>query len=89
MKNKTLLEAATDILLNKRESVISEAVPSINMKKLKDKDIFGLLDKITESIFDRYIGEDGDDPDVRIAYTDLLNAIDDLYSTLKNSRLIK
>lgn len=89
MKNKTLLEAATDMLLNKSESVVNEGVPSINMKNLKSKDIFDLLGKISDTIFDKYIGEDGDDADIRIAYTDLLNAIDDLHDVIKNAGLFE
>lgn len=90
MKNKTLLEAATDMLLNKSESVVNEGVPSINMKNLKSKDIFDLLGKIwSDTFFDKYIGEDGDDADIRIAYTDLLNAIDDLHEVIKNAGLFE
>jgi hypothetical protein len=89
MKNKTLLEAATDMLLNKSESVVNEGVPSINMKNLKSKDIFDLLGRISDTIFDKYIGEDGDDADIRIAYTDLVNAIDDLHEVIKNAGLFE
>jgi hypothetical protein len=89
MKNKTLLEAATDMLLNKSESVVAEAVPSINMKNLKSKDIFDLLGRISDTIFDKYIGEDGDDADIRIAYTDLINAIDDLHEVIINAGLFE
>ena len=89
MKNKTLLEAATDMLLNKSESVVAEAVPSINMKNLKAEDIFDLLGRISDTIFDKYIGEDGDDADIRIAYTDLVNAIDDLHEVIINAGLFE
>jgi hypothetical protein len=45
MKNKTLLEAATDMLLNKTESVVAEAVPSINWENLTTTELFDIVTK--------------------------------------------
>jgi hypothetical protein len=87
MKNKTLLEAATDMLLNRQESVVAEAVPSINMKKLKSKDIFGLIEKATESLYDKYIDENDDELDIRHAYDEFVNAFEELNSAFKKAGL--
>jgi hypothetical protein len=89
MKNKTLLEAATDMLLNKTESVVNEGVPSINMKNLKAEDIFGLIEKATDSLYDKYIGEKDDDIDIRHAYDEFVSAFEELNSAFENSGLFE
>lgn len=62
MKNKTLLEAATDMLLNRNESTINEyANSSVENTIRKIMDIFDLLDEYVmkkNSRLERILGSD-------------------------------
>jgi len=92
MKNKTLLEAATDMLLNRPESVVAEAVPSINMEKLSAKDIFAVIKKAIDALHERVGGEpeDEDDEDQQRVLEELMSftyAFNDLVNEFKKARL--
>ena len=92
MKNKTLLEAATDMLLNRPESVVAEAVPSINMEKLSAKDIFAVIHKAIDALHERVGGEPEDDEDqdmtdVREELMSFTYAFNDLVNEFKKARL--
>lgn len=90
MKNKTLLEAATDMLLNKQESVLNEGVPSINWKNLKAKDLFAIIEKAGATLNDEWLGDEDEDEgqeivDIREAYEDFKRAIEDLKTAFENA----
>ena len=90
MKNKTLLEAATDMLLNRPESVVAEAVPSINMKKLSAKDIFAVIKKAIDTLRE-YVGDEPEDDEdqqrVREELQSFTYAFNDLVNEFKKARL--
>jgi hypothetical protein len=58
MKNKTLLEAATDMLLNRQESVVAEAAPAVNWEKLGAKDLFDTIKKATVALYHNFYDSD-------------------------------
>jgi hypothetical protein len=58
MKNKTLLEAATDMLLNRPESVVAEAAPAVNWEKLGAKDLFDTIRKATLALYHNFYDSD-------------------------------
>jgi len=83
MKNKTLLEAATDMLLNRPESVVSEGMPSINWENLKSRDIFAVIKKAIDALHE-YVG---DETDVREELQSFTYAFNDLVIEFKKARL--
>jgi hypothetical protein len=90
MKNKTLLEAATDMLLNRPETTVSENIsPSV----LENLDLLALntvLKSATDALYDKYVDpEENDNEDIEYGFRALKDDIDNLHDLIHERQIGK
>lgn len=89
-KNKTLLEAATDMLLNRLETTVSENIsPSV----LENLDLLALntvLESATDALYDKYVDpEENDNEDIEYGFRALKDDIDNLHDLIRERQIGK
>lgn len=85
MKNKTLLEAATDMLLNRPQSTVSENISPRVLETLNLLSLHKILDKAIDAVGEKYIKED-DDSEITDSFRALQGDIDDLLNIVEDGK---
>lgn len=89
MKNKTLLEAATDMLLNRPETTVSENISPSVLETLDLLALNKVLDSATDALYDKYVDpEENDNEDIEYGFRALQNDIEELDNLIQSRRKI-
>ena len=87
MKNKTLLEAATDMLLNRPQSTVSENISPSVLETLDLLSLHKILDKAFDVVGEKYSEVIDDDSDIEHDFRALSSDIDDLLDMTADNKL--
>jgi len=85
MKEKTLIEAATDMLLNRPQSTVSENISPSVLETLDLLSLHKILDKAIDAVGEKYIEED-DDSEITDSFRVLQSDIDDLLNIIEDGK---
>lgn len=86
MKNKTLLEAATDMLLNRPETTVSENISPSVLENLDFLSLHKILDKAFDVVGEKYSEAIDDDSDMEHGFRALSGDIDDLLDMIADNK---